>query len=115
MFTAEPADYIRLSAGVHTFTPETGLSRSVLVATVLDDITEAPETFLVRITGVTTDCPFNLQNSASTVTIRDRESKFSRETLSSLSQRNSRNADPGLYSCRNHLFNSVCDSRDSGD
>ena len=40
---AEPADYIGLSAGPdrgHTFTPKTGPSRSVLVATVLDDTTE---------------------------------------------------------------------------
>ena len=71
--------------GVLTFTPETRLSTSVLVATVLDDITEVPETFLVKITGVTTECPYNVQNSASTVTIRDRESKFSHEA-SSLSQ-----------------------------
>ena len=71
--------------GVLTFTPETGLSTSVLVDTVLDDITEVPETFLVTITGVTTECPYNVQNSASTVTIRDRESKFSHEA-SSLSQ-----------------------------
>ena len=50
------------------------LSRSIRMYVALDTINEGLETFLVRITGVLTTCPFVIGNA--TVEIRDREGKF---------------------------------------
>ena len=48
----------------------------IVTSAVLDNITEGTETLLVIITNVTTVCHFELENGVSTITIRDRESKF---------------------------------------
>ena len=52
------------------------LSRSIRMYVALDTINEGLETFLVRITGVLTTCPFVIGNGNATVEIRDREGKF---------------------------------------
>ena len=48
----------------------------IVISTVLDNISEGVETFFLIITNVTTVCHFELENGVSTITIRDRESKF---------------------------------------
>ena len=72
---ASPADYSEFSNEVR-FTSETSLSADLLVPTVFDDIDETQETFQVIITGITTECPFEQQNTVATVTIRDRQSEL---------------------------------------
>ena len=48
---------------------------SIVISTVLDNISEGSETFVI-ITNVTTVCQFELGSGVSTITIQDRESKF---------------------------------------
>ena len=69
-----PADYSEFSGGIQ-FTPETRLWTIIVVSAALDDTTEDEEIFLLRITDVATVCQFEVENNASTVTIRDGESE----------------------------------------
>lgn len=72
---AEPADYSEFSGGVR-FSADTRLSSTLIVSTVLDNINETQEVFLMKITNVVTACPFEIQTNVSTVTVKDRESKL---------------------------------------
>ena len=47
----------------------------------MDDVTEDVETFLLSITGVVTDCPFEIENNVATVEIRDREGNMKGKVL----------------------------------
>ena len=75
---AKQEDYIGFSAPSTLSFPSQTSHRNALIttSTILDNIAEGSETLLLNIINVTTVCHFELENGVSTITIRDRESKF---------------------------------------